>query len=251
LVATGAVLGGDNGEMKLGLLVCDHVRPEYLEISGDYEAMFRRLFASHDDVDVVAYDSIEGELPFDPSECDAWLVTGSRFSVNDDAQWIRDLEEFVRQVARTDVPFIGICFGHQLIAKALGGSVVKSDRGWGVGVKEVEVRKDLGLGDSYRLLTSHQDQVTTVPPGGEILGWNEHCPVSVMGVGANMLGIQGHPEFDPAYSEALMEARRGKSIPESVVEAGMASLDQPSDSARLADWIIDFVEKRRGWEPST
>jgi GMP synthase (glutamine-hydrolysing) len=234
--------------MRLGLLVCDHVRPEFLEISGDYEDMFRRLFAGRDDVEVLSYDAIGGELPSDPFQCDAWLTTGSRHSVNDDAQWIRDLEDFVRQVARTDVPFIGICFGHQLIAKALGGSVVRSEKGWGVGLKEVEVRGDLGLGDSYRILTSYQDQVETLPPGGEILGWNEHCPVSMMAVGT-MIGIQGHPEFEPAYSGALMDARRGTIIPEETVAAGIASLQGPSDADRLGEWILRKV--RRARDPSS
>jgi GMP synthase-like glutamine amidotransferase len=111
------------------------------------------------------------------------------------------------------------------------------------------VREDLGLGESYRVLTSHQDQVETLPPGGEILGWNEHCPVSVMGVGSTMLGIQGHPEFEEAYSEALMESRRGTLIPEKTVDEGLASLDQQSDSERLAGWIVDFVTKARQAQP--
>jgi GMP synthase-like glutamine amidotransferase len=230
--------------MKLGLLICDHVRPEFLDISGDYDDMFRRLFADHRDVEVVTYDAIRGELPASPAECDAWLTTGSRYSVNDDERWIRDLEEFVRMVAGTDVPFIGICFGHQLIARALGGTVVKSDRGWGVGVKEVELRPDLGLGGSYRLLNSHQDQIESVPPGGEILGWNEHCPVSMLGVGDTIVGIQGHPEFEAAYSSALMESRRGHPIAEDTVDAGLASLQEGSDSARLAHWILDFVKRK-------
>ncbi len=232
--------------MKLGLLVCDHVRPEFLGISGDYDDMFRRLFAGYEDVEMVTYDAIGGELPADPSECDAWLTTGSRHSVNDDAQWIRDLEEFVRRVAAAGVPFIGICFGHQLLAKAMGGSVVKSDVGWGVGMKVVEVRPDLGLGDSYQVLTSHQDQVEALPPGGEILGWNEHCPVSMLGVGRTMVGIQGHPEFDVTYSEALMKSRRGHLIPEDTVDAGLATLDQPLDTGGLADWILRFVAEPRG-----
>lgn len=231
--------------MRIGLLVCDHVRPEFLGISGDYEDMFRRLLADHDDVEVVPYDAVNGELPADPSEADAWLTTGSRYSVNDDEPWIEDLEEFVRKVADAGVPFVGICFGHQLIAKALGGSVVKSDRGWGVGVKEVEVSKDLGWGDSYRVLTSYQDQVATLPPGGEILGWNDHCPVSVMGVGSTILGIQGHPEFEGAFSEALMESRRGRLIPAETVDAGLASLGEEPDGSRLADWILGFIETAR------
>jgi len=230
--------------MKIGLLVCDHVRPEFVGISGDYEDMFRRLFADHE-VEVVAYDAVNGVLPADPSEADAWLTTGSRHSVNDDATWIRALEDFVREVAAAGVPFVGICFGHQLIAKALGGSVVRSDRGWGVGMQEVIVNQDLGLGDSYRVLTSYQDQVSTVPPGGEILGWNEHCPVSVMGVGSTILGIQGHPEFESEYSAALMESRRGTVIPEETVEAGLASLNDQPEGGRLAVWILEFIDQAR------
>jgi GMP synthase (glutamine-hydrolysing) len=112
-------------------------------------------------------------------------------------------------------------------------------------VQEVAVSTGLGLGDSYRVLTSYQDQVSTVPPGGEILGWNEHCPVSVMGVGSTILGIQGHPEFEPAYSAALMESRRGNLIPEETVDAGLASLSDEPDGDRLAAWILEFIERGR------
>ena len=224
--------------MKLGLLVCDHVRPEFEHISGDYPDMFRRLFAGHPEVELEVYDVIGGEFPKGPRECDAWITTGSRYSVNDDEPWIHHLEQFVREVAKEEVPFIGVCFGHQLIAKALGGSVVKSERGWGVGAKEVEVREDLDLGPAYTVLTSHQDQIEDLPPGAEILGWNEHCPVSMLGVGENMIGIQGHPEFDPAYSKALMESRRGGLIPEAIVDDGLASLGGHTDGQLLVDWIL-------------
>ena len=229
--------------MKLGLLVCDHVRPEFEHISGDYPDMFRRLFSEHPEVEIITYDVIGGVLPADPAECDAWITTGSRHSVNDDEPWIRRLETFVKDVAVAGVPFVGICFGHQLIAKALGGSVVESDRGWGVGIKEVEVRDSLGLGSSYRILNSHQDQIERLPPGAEILGWNEYCPVSMIGVGDNMIGIQGHPEFEPAYSRALMESRRGNVISEETVDAGLATLDAAPDSALLSNWILGFVRK--------
>jgi GMP synthase (glutamine-hydrolysing) len=231
--------------MKLGLLVCDHVSPEFTHVAGDYPDMFRRLFDGHEDVELVVYDGIAGEIPGDPSECEAWITTGSRHSVNDDEPWIRRLEDFVREVAKTEVPFIGICFGHQLIARALGGSVVESDRGWGVGIKEVEVRNGVGLGSSYRVVNSHQDQIDRLPPGAEVLGWSEHCPVAMLGVGDTLIGIQGHPEFEAEYSRALMEARRGHLIPEETVDAGLATLDSSPDSGRLADWILAFVSKPR------
>lgn len=227
--------------MRVGLLLCDHVGPEFVGISGDYESMFDRLFARYDDVELVVYDAVNGELPGSPVECDAWITTGSRFSVNDDLDWIRDLEAFVREVAAAGVPFIGICFGHQLIARALGGSVVKSERGWGVGVKEVHLANGALNGSSVTLLNSHQDQVETLPDGATVLGWNEHCPVSMMAVGDNFLGIQGHPEMEADLVEALLKSRRGDLVPEEVADEGLASLSVEPGSGKVAGWMVDFM----------
>ena len=231
--------------MKIGLLICDHVRTAHLDIAGDYDEMFNRLFDHREDVELVTYDVVNGAMPDSATECDAWLTTGSRYSVNDDEQWIRDLEVFVREVAASRVPFVGVCFGHQLIAKALGGSVVKSERGWGVGIKEVEVADGLDWAmnaSSYRVANVHQDQVDQLPPDGEILGWNDHCPVSMMKVGSTILGVQGHPEMGPDYVEAVVQMRKGTLIPEHVADEGLASLVNEPDKTMLADWIVRFLE---------
>ena len=233
--------------MKIGLLVCDHVRGKFLAISGDYTDMFVRLFAGYPDVEIVPYDAINGELPADLYECDAWIATGSKYSVNDDYQWIRDLEDFVRRVAASSVPFVGVCFGHQLIASALGGLVVQSERGWGVGVKEVEIAKGLEWADpgveSYRVLTSHADQVEVLPTGARVIGWNEHCPVSMMGIGDTILGIQGHPEMEPALTEALIRDRLGSAIPEETALAGLESFERDPENKMLADWMLRFINQ--------
>lgn len=228
--------------MRVGLLVNDHVAEQFRDIAGDYPDMFSRLLAD-DDIDLVVYDVINGELPTDPAECDAWVATGSQFSVNDHEQWIRDLEDFVRRIPEAGSAYVGICFGHQMLAKALGGTVEKSERGWGVGVHRVEVADGVGLGSEYRVISSHQDQIVTPPPGAEILGWSEHCPVSMLAVGDRIVGIQGHPEFVPDYSEALMHHRRGTVIPEETVDAGLASLVDEPDGERLRAWILDFLRK--------
>lgn len=234
--------------MKVGLLLCDRVRDELHDVAGGYEDMFSRLFADHEEIELIPYDAVGGELPAGPEERDAWVVSGSRYSVNDDQPWIRDLEELVGEIAEAGVPYVGICFGHQLLANALGGSVVRSERGWGVGVKEVEVVPELGLGPTVRILNNHEDQVETLPVGAEVLGWNEHCPVSMFRVG-RMVGIQGHPEFDVRLSEALMELLRGRAIPDDVVDAGLASLSHPPDADRLGEWIVGWLSEgsvRRG-----
>ncbi len=231
--------------MRVGLLVCDHVRPDMVGISGDYDAMFRRLFAGYPEIDLVVYDSVNSEIPTRPTECDAWLTTGSRHSVNDDFGWIRSLEEFIRNTAVTGVPFIGTCFGHQLLAKSLGGTVVIAEGGWGVGVKTVQLVAGLpfmpvGVG-SFRVINSHQEQIEKLPEEAAIVGWNDHCPVSLMTVGSSMLGIQGHPEMDVDYARARIELRRGTTIPSATADEAVVSLSTEPDTQLVADFLVEFL----------
>ncbi|MEA3020148.1 MAG: hypothetical protein QOI47_1672, partial [Actinomycetota bacterium] len=95
---------------RIGLLECDHVDDRYTSIGGDYFDMFATLLPS---VDLVRYDAIHGELPTSPDECDGWVATGSRHSAYEDLPWIRRLGSFVTDARSAQVPFVGICFGHQ------------------------------------------------------------------------------------------------------------------------------------------
>jgi GMP synthase (glutamine-hydrolysing) len=227
--------------VRVGLLQCDHVPPELESISGDYDSMFRRLFAAIPEVEIVPYDAINGVLPGDPGECDAWMTTGSRHSVNDPFEWIRELEQFVRDIARAEVPFVGICFGHQLLAKTLGGEVGVSDRGWGLGVLGVDV--DSGAeSETFAVFNMHSEQVVSMPDGAESIGRNDHCPVWMMTVGPLLLGIQGHPEMDVGYGGSLIRSRRGDVIPEKTADVALKSLVEPTDSPKIADLIVRFID---------
>ena len=233
--------------LRLGLLVCDHLPPEFRSISGDYPALFTRLFEGHPHIELVFYDLPAGQFPDSPADCDAWMGTGSRASVNDDEEWIERFAGLVREIRSADSPFAGICFGHQMMAHALGGKVERSDNGWGVGLKEVVLPDPPSWLNrrSYRVLNSHQDQITALPPSGVVLGGNDHCANSLMQVGATMIGIQGHPEFTPALSEALIRSRRGTLIPDEVADAALGSLATPPDTAALADAIVAFLALSR------
>ena len=209
--------------------------------------MFRSLFLAHaPGVELEVFDVTAGRIPATDA-CDAFLTTGSAASVYDDEPWIHRLSGFVRQLHDQKRILVGICFGHQLIAHALGGSVKPSPRGWGIGSKEacvVEERDWMVPGtSSIRLLLSHQDQIEELPPGAVSLGGNEHCPHSLVAVGETFIGIQGHPEFPTAYAQALTLSRKDR-IPAEVIDRALPTFDVPTDTATVVSWIVEFVARR-------
>jgi GMP synthase-like glutamine amidotransferase len=121
----------------IGLLQCDHVRDEFRHIGGDYDDMFQRWLDAHWRI----YRVVDGEVPRHIGECDAYVSTGSRASVYDDEPWIHRLAGVVREIHAAGVPMLGVCFGHQMIAHALGGRVAKCSRGWSVGVHQFRVER--------------------------------------------------------------------------------------------------------------
>ncbi len=181
---------------RIGILECDHVDDRYRAIDGDYLDMFAALLPK---VDLVRYDVVAGTIPRAPDECDGWLATGSRHSVYEELDWIQQAGAFVEKVHRAQVPFVGVCFGHQLLAHFACGRTEKAAIGWGVGAHTLD--------SGERLLYMHQDQVLVVPAGGEVVAGTDHCPNAVIRVGPSMLGIQAHPEFSADYVVALLEAR--------------------------------------------
>lgn len=219
--------------MTVGLLQCDHVAGEFLHIAGDLDAMFQRWLPA----DWRVYDLTAGHCPA-PHECDAWVATGSRFSVYDDVPWINAFAQLVREIHAARRPFLGVCFGHQMMAHALGGKVARSPRGWGVGVHTFAVHQrepwmEPPL-ESVSVLMSCQDQVEDLPPDSVVLASNDHCPVAMYCYGT-LLGIQGHPEWDPSYAAALLEARRQR-IGAERADAAAATLATPRHSKELARW---------------
>lgn len=231
--------------MKLGLLKCDRVSEAFVADHGHYPQMFAQLLLAADpNLEFIEFDAEKGELPSDINAADAYLITGSRHGVNDGFPWIAQLEEFVRQLHQHQKKVIGICFGHQLIAKALGGKVIKSPKGWGVGISQnsVTAQKDWMNPSQvqFNLLVSHQDQVVELPAEAEVLAGSDFCPNYLMQIGTNLLSIQGHPEFTKAYSEALMISRED-TLNETEFKQGMSSLELPEDDHLIARWIINFL----------
>lgn len=232
--------------MKLGILKTDAVRPQWVSEFGEYPEMFTALLGQLDpDLEFVVYDVEQGEYPADINEVDAYLITGSKSSVYDDKPWIGVLMDFVRQLDERHKKIVGICFGHQLVAQALGGKTEKSPKGWGVGLHTHSFSTapqwhDQGELD-FDILVTHQDQVVKTADGSQVLAGSEFCENAVCQIGDHILTFQGHPEFVPAYSREIMEFRR-QVIGEQAYTTGVASLASDPETQRIARWILNFLE---------
>ena len=233
--------------MKIGILQADSVREEFQSEFGDYPDMFIRLLCkfSEDVLTFETYNVQEAVYPNHIDDCDVYIITGSRFSVYEDLHWIRRLESFVVELHAVKKKLVGICFGHQLVALALGGKAELAQAGWGVGVHTTKVVQNEEFMSpskaTFTAIVSHQDQVTKLPTGAECLAGSEFCPYAMTRIGDHILTFQGHPEFETAYSRKLIELRQ-EIIGEAVYSQGVESLTQKTDEGILAQWILRFCE---------
>ena len=213
---------------------------------GTYPDMLARLLGPGFRTRV--YDAEAGELPAAADSHQACLITGSPAGVYEPRPWIAPLLAFLRR-AKGRAKLVGICFGHQAMAEALGGRVEKSARGWGAGLQDYELRATrpwMGADAPARIAVpvSHQDQIALLPPGALVLAGNAFSPFGMLEWdGGDALSMQFHPEFEPDFTAALIETRRDI-LPDP--DAAIASLARPDDRARVAGWIRAFLKEGRG-----
>ena len=228
--------------MKLGVLKTG-APPNGVDQFGTYPEMFRKLLGGTA-YDYATFAVDEGEWPATPEACDAYLITGSASGVYDGTPWIGELMGFLRE-AKGRAPLVGVCFGHQVMAEAFGGKVIKSPKGWGVGEQTYAVLRRAPWMDEardVRLPGSHQDQVVEAPPGAEVIAANDFTPFGALAYRDQpAISIQLHPEFEPDYAIALIENRRGVSLTDEQADRAVASYRTPDDRHRVAGWIRKFL----------
>jgi GMP synthase (glutamine-hydrolysing) len=225
--------------IRIGLLRMTEFPDATKRLHGTYADVFERFFSKHR-VEIVDVPVHEGAAPTSLADCDGWVISGSPQSTFEDHDWIRTGEQIIRAAAAEEHPMVGICFGHQLIAQALGGRVERSPRGWGIGAQRYETVRALpqfAPADSTTMLASHQDQVVELPADGVLWSTSEYCPNAGFTVGERILTMQAHPEFTPHFVTTLYNNRRDR-MGEDAVEHALTTLATPLSNDAIADGIV-------------
>jgi GMP synthase-like glutamine amidotransferase len=223
--------------MKLAILETGYPPGNLADEFGDYPAMFQSLLG--DGFEVESFDVQAGCLP-EPQAHHAYLITGSPAGVYDPFPWIAPLMDFIRSAGQAKM--VGVCFGHQVMAEALGGHVEKSNKGWGAGLHGYTVVHSEPWIDTAGVIAipaSHQDQVIVQPPNSEVVAASDFTPFAALAwTDRSAISFQFHPEFTPAFAKALIE-NRYDCVPNP--DAAIASLDAPNDNAVVGGWIRRFL----------
>jgi len=225
--------------MKIGILETGRPPGSLAQEFGDYPAMFERMLG--DGFELETFEVEAGELPRQGGAHDAYLITGSPAGVYESLPWIEPLQQFIRSAGGSKM--VGICFGHQIMAEALGGRVQKSDKGWGAGLHRYSILRSEPWMDAAREIAvpaSHQDQVIVRPPHTEVVAFSSFTEFAALNwTDRPAISFQFHPEFSPAFAKALIEQRHDI-VPNP--DAAIASLEAPNDNARVAGWIQRFLK---------
>jgi len=228
--------------MLIGILQTG-LAPDTLIDQGDYPDMFARLLGGQG-FTFRTFRVVDGEFPASVTACDGWLITGSRHGAYEDHPWIPPLEQFIRDSFAAHVPMVGICFGHQIIAQAMGGRVERHDGGWAVGATDY----DFG-GEKLTLNAWHRDQVTQVPPGARVVASNAFCTNAAL-LYDHAFTVQAHPEFRPEFIEGLMRTRGKGLVPDDLMAAAADRLTDPLQDQTIAAQIATFFKQNRAPRPN-
>ncbi len=207
---------------------------------GDYPAMFRALLG--EEFDFETFDVQAGQTP-DPAAFDAAIITGSSAGVYETEAWIAELLDWIR-AAKGRTRLVGVCFGHQAMAQALGGRVEKSERGWGVGLHRYQVVSTepwmTPAASAVAFPASHQDQVVDKPEDARVLLRSDFTPFAGLAWGEDAISVQAHPEFTPAFATDLTAGRHDRIDPALVARA-VDSLKAADDRELVGGWIRRFL----------
>lgn len=190
----------------------------------------------------------DGVFPKSIHDFDGYVITGSPASANGPEAWIEKLMEFIRALDVAKIPTIGVCFGHQIIARALGGRVGKNPGGWGFGVSPTAFTSHekwmVPVHDVLNLYAAHNEQVIDLPKTAEALGGSAFCPIGSYKVGNHIFTTEYHPEMTPEFVLDLSAAFE-KYLGTEIATRARTQFKNPADGNVFAQWMVRFLEMPR------
>ena len=198
--------------MLIGILQTGHA-PDPIRVEhGDYDAMFARLLAGRG-LAFRTWDVVDGDFPPGPEAAEGWLITGSRHGAYEAHAWIPPLQELIRRIQAARRPLVGICFGHQIVAQALGGVVEKFEGGWSVGHQHYRIDdREMVIG------AWHQDQVVEAPEAARLLATGPACANAMLAYGDRILTVEGNVDAAIDFYTAYLKKYPSQD-PDHVIEA--------------------------------
>ncbi|KAG8372489.1 hypothetical protein BUALT_Bualt12G0071400 [Buddleja alternifolia] len=204
---------------------------------------------------------VEGQFPRieDLQNYDGFVISGSPFDAYGNESWILELCFLIQTLFAMRKKVLGICFGHQVLCRVLGGKVAKSFTGWDIGVRKLNLTEDFysydGLDEipqTLSLIECHQDEVWDVPVGAQVLAYSDKTGVEMFSFGNNILGIQGHPEYTKDILNNLIDRLLcNGSIKRSFAEAAKLQLTRAEPDRQYWERICKaFLKGRWGQLPT-
>lgn len=234
--------------MKIGILETGLPPKELGDVYGKYGEMFVNFVGDEDKTfSFEIFTVVEDQFPESIDLCDGYLITGSKFSAYEDLPWIHRLKALIQEIHKAELPMIGVCFGHQVIAEALGGKVEKFDGGWGVGIHQYTIdqpQPDV-IPDSQKTLSInafHQDQISVLPEGAKPFASSPFCEYAGVVYGDKILTVQAHPEFSIPFTDALISSDRADMVPTDTRQKALGKLKEP-EATLDTDVLIQMMQK--------
>ena len=225
--------------MKIGILQTGLAPEELVDDFGEYPGFFERLLDGNG-FTFESWSVVQDVFPDGPDDADGWLITGSKHGAYEDHPWISKLERLIRDIVAANRPLVGVCFGHQIIAQALGGKVEKFAGGWAVGQQSYD------FGDETLTVNAwHQDQVVTVPPEAEVVATNDFCKNAALLYPGKAYTVQPHPEYGDDFIQGLIDTRGKGVVPDAMMQDAQARMGQPLSNARMAAQFATFFREGR------